>query len=195
MNGPGIAVSTAVVNRSSERGFSFMEIVVVVAIIGIMGALAAGVTMTSVNASKADSSTSALMNVIELARNQSTSQRRDFQVIFTAPNQIQVFRLDLPSGSTLIANRYLENGQTFTRFGGVPDTPDAFGHTGAIAFGSTPTIRFTTDGSLVDSSGDVLNGSVFLGVASEVGTARAITIFGATGLIHSWKWNGTVWVN
>ena len=48
MNGPGIAVSTAVVNRSSERGFSFMEIVVVVAIIGIMGALAAGVTMIAV---------------------------------------------------------------------------------------------------------------------------------------------------
>ena len=41
--------------------------------------------------------------------------------------------------------------------------PDAFGHTGAIAFGSTPTIRFTSDGSLIDSSGDVLNGTVYVG--------------------------------
>lgn len=182
------------VNRSSERGFSFIEIVVVVAIIGIMGALAVGVTMTSVSASKADSSTSALMNILELARNQSTSQRRDFQLIFTAPNQVQVVRLDLPSGTTLIANRYLENSQTFVRFGPLPD-PDNFGHLGAIAFGSTPTIRFTTDGTLIDSSGDVLNGTLFLGKANEVGTARAISIFGATGLIRSWKWNGTAWVN
>jgi len=186
-----------VVNRSSERGFSFIEIVVVVAIIGIMGALAVGVTMTSVNASKADSSTSALMNILELARNQSTSQRRDFQLVFTAPNQVQVIRLDLPSGTTLIANRYLENSQAFVRFGSLSD-PDNFGHvddTDAISFGSTPTIRFTTDGTLIDSSGDVLNGTLFLGKVNEIGTARAISIFGATGLIRSWKWNGTAWVN
>jgi prepilin-type N-terminal cleavage/methylation domain-containing protein len=188
-------VSGPVVNVSNERGFSFLEIIVVVAVMSIMFGLASGITMTSVNAAKADSSTSAVMNIIELARNQATSQRRDFQLIFTAPNQIQLFRLDLPTGTTLIANRFLENGQQFTRFTPTGDTPDIFGHTGAIAFGSTPTIRFTTDGTLIDSSGDVLNGTLFLGVPNDIGSARAVTIFGATGLIRSWKWNGTVWVN
>ena len=77
----------------------------------------------------------------------------------------------------------------------MPDTPDLFGHTGAIAFGSTPTIRFTSDGSLIDSSGDVLNGTVFLAIDDKAASARAVTIFGATGLIRSWKWNGTAWVN
>jgi prepilin-type N-terminal cleavage/methylation domain-containing protein len=181
-------------NVSNERGFSFLEIIVVVAVMSIMFGLAAGITMTSVNAAKADSSTSAVMNILELARNQAVAERRDFQLIFTNPNQIQVFRLDLPSGTTLIANRYLENGQQFTRFGSTGD-PDAFGHTGAIAFGSTPTIRFTTDGTLIDSSGDVLNGTLFLGVPNEIATARAVSIFGATGLIRSWKWNGTTWLN
>jgi prepilin-type N-terminal cleavage/methylation domain-containing protein len=184
-----------VVNVSNERGFSFLEIIVVVAVMSIMFGLAAGITMTSVNAAKADSSTSAVMNILELARNQAVSERRDFQLIFTTPSQIQVFRLDLPSGTTLIANRYLENGQQFTRFGPTGDTPDAFGHTGAIAFGSTPTIRFTTDGTLIDSSGDVLNGTLFLGVPNEIATARAVGIFGATGLIRSWRWNGTTWLN
>ena len=165
------------------------------ALISILFGLAVGVTMAAVNAAKADGSTSAVMNIVELARNQATSQRRDFQIVFTAPNQIQVFRLELPTGTTLIANRYLENGQTFTRFTSMGDTPDAFGQTGAIAFGSTPTIRFTSDGSLIDSSGDVLNGTLFLGVPNEVVSARAVTVFGATGLIRSWKWNGTVWVN
>ena len=71
-----------------------------------------------------------------------------------------------------------------------------FGHAGALAFGSTPTIRFTSDGSLIDSSGDVLNGTVFLGVRQRSRhSERAITIFGATGLIRIWKWNGTAWVN
>jgi prepilin-type N-terminal cleavage/methylation domain-containing protein len=182
-----------VVNVSNERGFSFLEIIVVVAVMSIMFGLAAGITMTSVNAAKADSSTSAVMNILELARNQAVSERRDFQLIFTLPNQIQVFRLDLPSGTTLIANRYLENGQQFTRFGSTD--PDNVGHTGAIAFGSTPTIRFTTDGTLIDSSGDVLNGTLFLGVPNEIATARAVSIFGATGMIRSWKWNGTTWLN
>jgi hypothetical protein len=86
-------------------------------------------------------------------------------------------------------------GQTFTRFDSLPDTPDVFGHEGAVAFGSTPTIRFTSDGSLIDSSGDVLNGTLFVATDNDVASARAITIFGATGLIRSWQWNGTAWVN
>lgn len=172
-----------------------MEMVVVVAILGAMFAVASGMTMNAVNSAKADSSTSALINVLELARNQATAQRRDFQLIFTSPNRVQVFRLELPNGTTLVTNRLLENEQIFTRWGTLPDTPDAFGQTGALAFGSTPTIRFTSDGSLIDSSGDVLNGTIYLGIQNKVATARAVTIFGATGLIRSWKWSGTAWVN
>jgi Tfp pilus assembly protein FimT len=172
-----------------------MEVVVVVAIMAAMFGLASGVTMNAVRAAKADSSTSALINILELARNQATSERRDFQLVFTAPNQVQVFRLELPSGLTLTANRLLENEQIFTRWTTMGDTPDAFGFTGALAFGSTPTIRFTSDGTLIDSSGDVLNGTVYLGIQNRPDSARAVTIFGATGLIRSWKWNGTGWVN
>jgi prepilin-type N-terminal cleavage/methylation domain-containing protein len=179
----------------NQRGFSFLEVVVAVAVMSIMFGLATGVTMTAVNATKADSSTSALMNMLELARNQATSQRRDFQMVFTPPNQIEVFRLEIPNGTSLIAKRFLENSQTFNRFASLPDTPDAFGHSGAVAFGTTPTIRFTSDGSLIDSSGDVLNGTLFLSLPNNVGSARAITIFGATGLIRTWKWNGSIWVN
>jgi prepilin-type N-terminal cleavage/methylation domain-containing protein len=194
--GVGIALLGVVTNvTSNQRGYSFLEIIVAVAVLSIMFGLATGITMTAVNATKSDSATGALMNVLELARNQATSQRRDFQLVFTNPNQIEVFRLELPTGSTLIMKRFLENGQSFNRFTGVPDTPDAFGHSGAVAFGSTPTIRFTSDGSLIDSSGDVLNGTLFVGVPNQVGSARAVTIFGATGLIRSWRWQGSSWVN
>jgi prepilin-type N-terminal cleavage/methylation domain-containing protein len=181
---------------SGERGFSLVEVIVVVAIFVALASMSVGVTMDAVNSTRASNATGALMNVLEVARNQATSQRRDFQLIFTNPNKIEVFRIEVPSGTaTLVQTAYLEMGQTFYRFGSLPDTPDVFGHTGALAFGSTPTIRFTSDGSLIDSSGDILNGSVFVAIDQKVASARAVTIFGATGLIRSWQWSGTTWVN
>jgi prepilin-type N-terminal cleavage/methylation domain-containing protein len=182
--------------QSAQRGFSLLELLMVVAVLTTMMGLGIGVTMNAVTAAKADSSTGALMNVLEVARNQATSQRRDFQVVFTTPNKIEIFRIEVPSNATtLVQTAYLETGQTFYRFGSLPDTPDQFGYTGALAFGSTPTVRFTSDGSLIDSSGDVLNGTIFTAFDQQASTARAVTIFGATGLIRSWQWNGTAWVN
>jgi prepilin-type N-terminal cleavage/methylation domain-containing protein len=182
--------------HSGQRGFSLVELIVVVAVTTTMMGLAIGVTMHAVTAAKADNSMGALMNSLEVARNQATSQRRDFQVVFTTPNKIEIFRVEVPSGSTtLVQTAYLEMGQEFFRFGSLPDTPDQFGQSGALAFGSTPTIRFTSDGSLIDSSGDVINGTIYSALDQKVSTARAVTIFGATGLIRSWAWNGTAWVN
>lgn len=179
----------------SQSGFSLVEIVLTVAILAVMFGLAAGVTMSAVNATRADGSTVAVLNILDLARTQATSERREMQLVFTLPNKIEIFRVEVPAGTTLVTTRILENQQEFLKFTGVPDTPDAFGNASAIWFGATPTIRFTSDGSLLDSSGDPVNGSLFLGVQNKRETARAVTIFGATGLVRTWKWNGTVWVN
>jgi prepilin-type N-terminal cleavage/methylation domain-containing protein len=180
---------------SKQRGFSLVELIVVVAVLATLMGLAVGVTMNSVASARADNSTGALMNVLEVARNQATSQRRDFQLVFTLPNKIEVFRVEIPSNSTtLVQTAYLEMGQTYKRWTTMGD-PDGFGHSGEIAFGSTPTIRFTSDGSLINSSGDVLNGTLFVATDDKQASARAVTIFGATGLIRSWTWNGTAWVN
>ena len=181
--------------NATERGFSLVEVIMVVAVLATMMSFSIGITMDAVNSAKADNATGSLINVIEVARNQSTSQRRDFQMVFTMPNKIEVFRLEIPTGSVLVQTAYLEMGQNFTRIGTLGDTPDLFGHAGAIAFGSTPTIRFTSDGSLIDSSGDILNGTVYVAIDDKTASARAVTIFGATGLIRSWQWNGSAWVN
>ncbi len=195
--GPSLAVWRGVVNvNANERGFSLIEVIVVVGILATVVSLSVGITMDTVRAARADNATGTLMNVIEVARNQATSQRRDFQLIFTPPNKIEVFRIEVPSGvATPITTAYLEMGQSYTRFTPQGDTPDLFTHTGAIAFGSTPTIRFTSDGSLIDSSGDVLNGTVYVAIDDKTASARAVTIFGATGLIRSWRWGGSAWVN
>jgi hypothetical protein len=152
-----------------------------------------GVTRSMVDDAKSDGATASITTMIELARNQAASERREFQIIFSTPNKIEVLRQEVPTGSTSIATRYLENGLEFLKLT-TTDTPDGFGNTTAIHFGSSPTIRFTSDGSLLDSSGDVINGSVFVGLPGKVSSARAVTIFGATGLIRPWKWNGTAWI-
>jgi hypothetical protein len=53
---------------------------------------------------------------------------------------------------------------------------------------------FTTDGSFIDSNGDVLNGTLFLSVPGDTLSARAVAIFGPTGALRLWRWNGRAWV-
>ena len=100
--------------NSNQRGFSLIEVIVVVAIMTTLMGLSIGITADAMNNAKADNSTGALMNVLEVARNQATSQRRDFQLVFTLPNKVEIFRVEVPSNATtLIETRYLENGQIF----------------------------------------------------------------------------------
>ena len=53
---------------------------------------------------------------------------------------------------------------------------------------------FTSDGSLIDSAGDIVNGTIFVAMPNQVDTARAVTIFGVTGLTRAWKWRGRKWM-
>jgi Tfp pilus assembly protein FimT len=180
---------------ASDAGISLVEILMVLTIIGVICASALGLNPEFLRQAKADSSIVAALNGVEIARNRAVGERRDFQVSFVTPNRIQVSRIEVPGpATTLISDTYLENGQSYLLFTGVPDTPDRFGKASAIDFGVTPTIRFTSDGSLLDSSGDVVNGTVFFGLTGKASTARAITIFGASGLIRTWKWNGNAWI-
>lgn len=168
----------------------------VVALIGILGGAAAVVTPRMLSQSKADAAVTATLTALRLVQERSVGERRNFDVVFTTPNRIQVYRVLVPGpGRTLVSDVRLDTGQQFMQFTGLPDTPDVFGNASPLAFGITPTMTFTSEGSFVDSSGDVLNGTVFLGHQGQDATsARAITIFGATGLVRSWRWDGRRWV-
>jgi prepilin-type N-terminal cleavage/methylation domain-containing protein len=181
-------------STDNSSGFTLVEMLMVIAILGVVMAMAIGITTSFVNSSKSDSALVSAINAVEMARYRAVGERREFQLVFTPPNRIQVIRIEVPGPTTTtVSNVYLDNGQQYVKFTGVADTPDTFGNASAIDFGVTPTIRFTSDGSLLDSSGDPVNGSVFFGDPARSSSARAITIFGATGLIHAWKWDGTQW--
>ena len=167
---------------------------ITIGIICTISAMALAVMPSFLVNSRADSSVAATLNVIRIARDRAIAERRNMELNFVTPNKIQIVREEIPGPSTtVVSTTFLENGQEFMQFTGLPDTPDAFGSLGPIAFGGSPKIIFTSEGTLVDSVGDVLNGTVFLGVTGQKVSARAVTVFGPTALLRVWKWDGTKW--
>lgn len=180
--------------RATDAGFTLTEMLVVVALLAIGFAVAIPVTMDAVTRAKNDSSVVVAHTFIDAARDRAVAERRNVELTFIAPNRIVMERIEVPSGiKTVVGELRLEGAQEFRKFPGVPDTPDAFGASAAIDFTGTMPVMFTSDGSLIDSAGDVTNGTIFLGVPDRPETARAVTVFGVTGMLRTWKWRGIEW--
>ncbi len=193
--------------RSSLRntsGFTLLEVLIVVTIVSALLAMTALVVPGVIALAKADSGSSQLMAALRTAREQAVTERRNVTIAFVAPNRLEVRRDDvgvngagdiIVTGQTLVGTTILEQGMEFVRFvPDVPDTPDGFAPIGdAIEFTGGQPWQFTSEGTLVSQSGDVVNGSVFVGRPNEPLTSRALTLFGATALLREWKWNGATW--
>lgn len=187
-------------NRASsivrnQEGFSLLEILITVGIMGTIAAIAMIVGPSFLHHARADAGTAQAMDALRGAREIAISQRRNVQIRFLGTNVIQIARVEIPGGGTTVLRTIeFENGIQFVKMPGLPDTPDRFGNAAAIAFGASPTRMFTSEGTLVDNAGDPLNGTVFLGVPGQPETARAITVFGTTALLRAWRWDGRAWV-
>jgi prepilin-type N-terminal cleavage/methylation domain-containing protein len=180
----------------TTAGFTLIELMLVIGLIGVMSAIAVMVMPTALRAAKADSGATRVVSALRTAREQAISQRRNIRVAFNAPNEIVVSRVNVPGpGTTEINTVWLEDGVTFQVYAGVPDTPDAFGNATAASFDGAASIAFTSEGGFVDQNGDSVNGTLFLGRHNDPTSARAVTIFGPTALIRQWRWNGRAWTN
>lgn len=186
--------------RSNANGFTLTELIITVGVISVVMVGATAVMPSMLSSSRADGSAMLLLNTLRLARDRAIGERRNMELIFTAPDHIQIVREEIGGVATnpVIMDVYLENGQKFFKFSELADTPDKFGLVNSpIAFGPTqgspPTVMFTSEGTLVDPTGDPINGTVFVGSAGTLASARAITIFGTTALIRVWRWDGARW--
>jgi len=200
-------------DHHDQRGFTLTELMLVIAIGLIIAGMALGGVPAMLKTSKADGSLAELATAVRYARESAISNRRNVQVTF-GTNTITITRVGYcPStcttgtastmpgctstcgvNTTTLKTVTLEGRATFQTLSGLPDTPDAFGNSTATALGSNTPAAFTTDGSFINSNGDILNGSLFIAVTGDRTSARAVTIFGATGALHLWRWDGRAWV-
>lgn len=177
-----------------SRGFSLIELLAVIGLMATVAAIAVPVSRGFVNRTRSDSAAVIASTVVQAARNRAIAERRNIQVDFTAPNRLIVSRVEIPGPAlTVVQDVVLTEGLSFTRFPAVPDTPDAFGAANAVQFTGPGPVMFTSDGSLVDANGDVVNASIFMGRGNDVMSARAFTIFGVTGYVRTWTWGGAQW--
>ncbi len=201
--------------NKAEQGFSLLEMVVVVMLAFTVMAFAVMNTMSSSQNSKANAAMDAVISQLRQARELAIARRRNVQVQFTAPNQIQVTILTLPGEAiptplpAVYLNDNVAGGATFMTFAALPDTPMGFGNSNAINLqqptgGGAWTVMFSTSGAFVGTAqsaatlyqattNNPVNASLFIGVAGKTNTARAITVFGATGRVRSYNWTGNSW--
>ncbi len=187
-------MSTSRNGVGSSRGFSLIETLFVLGIMGVVAGMA-GLQMEAARPSlKGDGAMRVVMSQMRTARELAITQRRYMRVVLTAPNRVQVLREEVPGpATTLVSETYIEGGIAYALVTGVPDTPDAFGKGSAIDFGVVTNVKFTPDGTLVNQDGQTANGSVFLAMSSAARSARAVTVLGSTGRIRGYRWDGKFW--
>jgi hypothetical protein len=187
----------------------------------IAGVITAGAVLT-ISASRqalvGDGAMRVVLAQMNQAKEQAITQRRYMDVTFANGNSVQVLREEVPvppSGlPTVLSSIPFEGGLTFQRITGVPDlnvagnapatnelgsvaspnlvpTPP---NTNAVAFGNATTqVRFAPDGTFVDQNGIPCNGTLFVALTNQPLSSRAVAIFGSTGRIRAYRWDGRNW--
>jgi prepilin-type N-terminal cleavage/methylation domain-containing protein len=182
------------------EGFSLVELLVVVALFCVLGSIAIGVTPGIIQNAKGQSGVGEVASFLQRHRELAISRRRNIEIDFVAPNSLVSTERGVPDAlnpappSTVLETMYLEGQVEYTRFDGIPDTPDAFGNALEVNLGGADTVMFTSEGSFTDVNGDPINASVFVGIPDRPATANALTIIGPTATVRRWRYDGSRWV-
>jgi prepilin-type N-terminal cleavage/methylation domain-containing protein len=180
--------------RRSQHGYSLIELMIVVGIMGVVTGMAVIQIGSSKDGLAGDGAMRTVMAQMNQARETAITQRRNIRVAFTGTSVVQVTREEVPGPVLTTLNQVqFEGGLTYLTVAGLPDTPDAFGNGAAVSFGAATEIKFSPDGTLIDQAGNFLNGTVFVALPNKKLSARAVTIFGSTGRVRAFRWDGSGW--
>jgi Tfp pilus assembly protein FimT len=190
-----VKTQTLLSRQHDGAGFSLTEAVIVVCLLSVVSGFAVlnvGAVLPGMSANAAMQQTVAQLR---RGRELALAQRRNIELKFLGTNQIQLVRYNVPSGTTVLSTVTLGGKNEFRLFSGIPDTPDGFGNGSAVSLSGPAAWMFLSNGILVDSATNPVNGSIFLGQNQRPETARAITILGSTGRIRDYKWTRNAWVH
>ncbi|HEY7615865.1 MAG TPA: hypothetical protein VH744_03605 [Terriglobales bacterium] len=164
----------------------------VVGILLVLGGFSVANLMPAIRNSRVEAALQTLHMQTRRARQLAIDERRVYILSLNAPGTIQIQRVELDGTVTAISQVDLPADINFQAEPGIPtspaETPDGFG-TGAYAvdFNGSNQAFFQADGSAEDALGRIVNGVVYIARPGEVTSSRAITIFGTTGRLKSWK--------
>ncbi|MGB7847216.1 MAG: prepilin-type N-terminal cleavage/methylation domain-containing protein [Candidatus Acidiferrum sp.] len=192
-----------------EQGFSLIELMMALAIMLVLGGLAMYRSFGSTESNEANSAMDIVAGQLRVARQVAISQRRPVQVtiipVSTDHGLPTIGYLTTTAGFTGAAavnnggvtpanTMPLPRQTNFILEANVPDTPMNFGTCGAVCIGGVSNPNFAmyfspTGQFSQDQSGAVpLNGTIFVGLPGQPGTARAVTIMGSTGRVRPYTY-------
>jgi len=176
----------------SSSGFSFIEILIVVAMAGVIAAAAYPVITSTMNHYESESAFELVLSTMRTARQSAIDKRRAYRLTFTAPGSIAVWRQD--SGFAWERDRQLNMTEnvSFSLPSGVPRIP-MIPHSSDIDFGGDDTFMFRADGSAVSTTGRVISGVVYLSRNNDANSCWAVSVFGGTGLARAWTYEEGQW--
>jgi prepilin-type N-terminal cleavage/methylation domain-containing protein len=183
-----------------QDGFTLIEMVVVVAIAGILAAVGIGITTTSVRQARGESAAAQLDGFLKRYREIALARRRDIEIEFIEPNRVRSWQrwgVGDPGGPgsdpVPLETLVLEGGAEFLLFDDMPDTPNTFGNGDPVTLGGQRPVMFASEGMFMDVAGNPINATISLGMEGDPLTASAVTILGTTATIERWRWNGASW--
>src|SRR5262247_1966036 len=97
--------------RNSERGFSLLELVVVVGITVVLGGMAVVQISATRKALRGDSGMRVVMTQLVQAREAAITQRRNMRMVFDWGNRVQIIREEAPGPTTTLISSTFFEGQ------------------------------------------------------------------------------------
>lgn len=179
--------------HSSDAGFSLIELIMALGLATTISMLALVSFSMAAAIYQGDAELRTVEAVMRRAREMAINERRDMEVQFVNPNILQIVRHNLPNGTAVVQTTVLEHRTIFYKFPSMADTPDQFGNPTAISFTAPGAVMFSPDGMFTDAVGNSVNGTILIGQVNQPMSARAVTVFGATATVRTYRWNGTAW--
>jgi prepilin-type N-terminal cleavage/methylation domain-containing protein len=184
--------------RKADAGFSLVELLIVVAVGATLLGTAIIMTRAGVTAFEANGALDSLRSQLHVAREQALSRQRVIRIAI-GTNQLDLFEQqpNPANPEVRIGSVVLPGKMTFTR---LPTGDLRPSDVWCQITGTTPilnvvtTLRINSEGSLTDDTGTLVSGCIYIGQTGVTETARAVSIFGSTGSLKAYKWNGTTWV-
>jgi prepilin-type N-terminal cleavage/methylation domain-containing protein len=172
-----------------QHGFSMIELLVVVLIVLTLAATTVPLINKAMNDFKITQAEQIVMMQMRYARQMAMDQRRNMRVSFSdaagsTPARVTISQLDTTySVVKTIVQLNLPSTMKFMSVG-TPSAPES----GTTALGSSSTVDFRPDGAAATSSGVYINGYKIISDGLDSATMRAVSVFGTTGRVKSYKY-------